>query len=91
MEKEYYLSLKDKHDAFGWLVMMFIPSSRMLMKEGIPKLPLNDRVKEQPNVMKNIPESILWEHGYREFLDTCVAHGDQVIAEFRKALKKDTV
>jgi hypothetical protein len=90
-EKEYYLSLKDKHDAFGWLVMMFTPYSRMLRKEGIPKLPLIDRVKEQPNVMKNIPEAILREHGYREFLDACVAHGDQVIAEFRKALKKDTV
>jgi restriction system protein len=81
-DKEAYYSLKDKYDSFGWIVMSFTPYSRMLSKKVIPTLPLHNRIKESSE-FTNIPNEILNETGYQEFLELCYAYGKVAISEFR--------
>lgn len=90
-EKKHFLTLKDKYDVFGWLMMTFTPYSRMFAKQGLPKLPLRDRLDGGATAEKYIPAAVLDAVGYRDFLNAAVAYGDIAIAEFRKALKTDAV
>ena len=90
-EKEHFLALKRKYDVFGWLMMTFTPYSRVFAKEGLPKLPLRERLKGGATAEQQIPAAVLDAVGYRDFLEAAVAYGDIAIAEFRKALKTDEV
>lgn len=83
-DKDAYFLLKDKYDLFGWIIMSFTPYARMLNKNGIPQLPLFDRVKGNTEVIQRIPDEILTETGYKEFLVKCYEFGDIAISEFRK-------
>ena len=83
-DKEAYFVLKDKYDLFGWIIMSFTPYVRMVTKDTIPTLPLFDRVKENKEVTDRIPNEILKETGYKEFLEKCYEFGDIAISEFRQ-------
>ena len=83
-DKDAYFILKDKYDLFGWIIMSFTPYARMLNKNDIPPLPLIDRVKGNKEVTQRIPNEILTETGYKEFLAKCYEFGDKAISEFRK-------
>lgn len=77
-DKDAYFKLKDKYDAFGWIVMMFTPYARITIKEEIPTLPLN-RTKYD----NLIPLKILETRTYKEFLENCIVYGNKDISEFR--------
>ncbi|GAL01259.1 hypothetical protein JCM19314_703 [Nonlabens ulvanivorans] len=83
-DKETYLTLKDKYDIFGYIIMEFTTYVRMLKKDTIPTLPLSDRFKENKKVADRIPNDILNETAYKEFLEKCFRFGDIAISEFRK-------
>jgi restriction system protein len=82
-EKNKFIVLKHKYDAFGWLVMMFTPYVRMLQEKERPNLPLRNRMLEDEKVCRDIPDSILDVSGYREFYEQCLAYGLPAINEFR--------
>lgn len=82
-DKEAFFALKDKYDSFGWIVMSFTPYARMVTSTTIPELPLFDRIKENKEVTDRIPDEILKETGYQEFLEKCCEFGDIAISEFR--------
>lgn len=82
-DKTAYFGLKDKYDLFGWIIMSFTPYARIINKDSIPTLPLYDRVKENKEVIDRIPEALLREKGYTEFLEKCYEFGDNAVSEFR--------
>jgi hypothetical protein len=82
-DKDAYFVLKDKYDLFAWIIMSFTPYTRMLNKNDIPPLPLIDRIKRNKEVIQRIPDEILTETGYKEFLAKCYKFGDLAISEFR--------
>lgn len=84
VDRDAYFALKDKYDAFGWIIMSFTPYARMVTKDTIPTLPLFDRFKEDKEVIERIPTEILNESGYKEFLEKCCEFGDSAISEFRQ-------
>jgi len=73
-DKEAYFHLKDKYDAFGWIVMMFTHYSKISRKEKIPSRPLN-----QTKYDDLIPENILKTKTYKEFLENCIEYGNTAI------------
>lgn len=89
-DKKKYYSLKDKYDIVGSIVMvLFSTYSRTFVKRSIPQLPLVSLIKEDlEEVEKRIPEDILNEKGYREFLNKIVEFGKVAIAEFRELRDK---
>ena len=82
-DKTAFLNLKDKYDAFGYIVMALTPYIRVFSKAPIPKLPLIDHIDPRVDAAGVIPGDILRITGYREFFDRAVEYGDQAIAEFR--------
>ncbi|MEP2773117.1 MAG: restriction endonuclease [Fulvivirga sp.] len=82
-EKDTYYELKDKYDAFGWIVMMFTPYARMVGNKEIPTLPLISRLRVTDDLKKNIPTKILNETGYKQFMEHCIEFGNIAISEFR--------
>lgn len=81
-DQSTYFSLKEKYDLFGVIMQSLGPYSRLFRKEPIPKLPLRTRLKPDP-ILKTIPDHILDETAYREFLDASVSYGEAALAEFR--------
>jgi restriction system protein len=83
-QQQRYRSLKDEYDLFGMMIQSFGPYSRMLNPDQPrPTLPLEARLAEPVEVLKTIPEPILKETAYREFLELCTAHGEAGLAKFR--------
>lgn len=64
--------------------MSFTTYVRILDTGNIPSLPLIDKFKEHKEIMQRIPDEILREVGYKEFLEKCFKFGDVAISEFRK-------
>lgn len=85
--KRQFIALKDRYDPFGWLMMMFTPYTKMLRKEGFPKLPLRAHFKEGSTPEKEIPAAVLDALGYRDFLDAAVEYGDKATSEFREIIQ----
>lgn len=83
-DKESYFALKEKYDVFGYIIMSFTTYSSMYRKLEIQRLPLLDRVKGNKEVISKVPNEILVETGYQEFLEKCFELGDKAIAEFRQ-------
>lgn len=89
--KENYLKIKDRHDAFGWLMMMFTRYFRGVVAKRVngnplPALPL----RPLPDVVKPetfFPDDLLDSTGYRDFLLLASSHKDDVIREFESSLK----
>ena len=82
-DKEAFFVLKDKYEMFGWMIMSFTTYTRTFRKEKIPLLPLSERFKEDDEIKHLIPQEILTETGYNEFLEKCYEFGDFAISEFR--------
>ncbi|NGP90249.1 restriction endonuclease [Fodinibius halophilus] len=82
-EKENYMSLKRKYEEFGWAIMTFTPYSRMLRKDGIPELPLVEKLPDDSKILENVPQEILEQEAYQEFLDDAIVFGQEVIEKFR--------
>lgn len=67
-DKEACMLLKDKYNWFGRIIMKFTTYVRILDTDKIPSLPLIDKIKEHEEIMQHIPDEILREIGYKEFL-----------------------
>lgn len=81
-DQSTYFSLKEKYDLFGVIMQSLGPYSRLFRKEPLPTLPLRTRLKPDP-ILKTIPDHILDETAYREFLDASISYGEAALAEFR--------
>jgi len=80
-DKEEYMALKRQYDLFGTVMQSFAPYSRLFGKEGVPSLPLVDRL-EPHELLETIPSQILQEVAYRELLEHALEHGRTAIAKF---------
>ncbi len=83
-EKKAYRILKDRYDLFCFIINRFTTYARILNDNEIPSIPLIDRFKENPEVLKRIPTEILTECGYKEFLEKCFKFGEIGISDFRR-------
>lgn len=81
-DKATYFTLKEKHDFFGVLMQSLGPYSRRFRKTPLPTLPMRAMLKPDP-ILQSIPDQILDETAYREFLDASIAHGESALCEFR--------
>jgi restriction system protein len=81
-DKEAYFALKERYDLFGTIMQSLGPYTRVLHKTPIPTLPLRARLKPDP-ILATIPDHILDETAYREFLDASILYGEAALAEFR--------
>ncbi len=88
-EQDHYMALKDKYDEFGWLMMQFTKYHRAT-DLPLPELPLRGRVTEALRESNSIPPEVLDAPAYREFLDVALPYGERAVAEFRRAMKRDT-
>lgn len=78
-DKEQYITLKQKYDEFGWMLMAFTPYVRMLRREALPQLPLRGKISSE----EKIPDKVLDATAYKEFHEACVAYGVPAIEQFR--------
>lgn len=84
-QKNRYLELKSKYDELGWLIMTFTPYHRMLREtQPITLLPVIDRVPANSTLTANVPETLLRQKAYREFLEEAIAFGSEIIAQYRE-------
>jgi len=83
-EKNRFRALLDKYEEFGVLIEAFTPIFRMIYKRSLPTLPVAERIPGDSSIFKNVPEEILKEEGYREFLNAASCFGEQVIKQFRE-------
>lgn len=88
LERAHFLALKNRHDLFGHIMMMFTPYARMVVIEEIPKLPLRERLALTENHIDKIPAAILDATSYREFLEAALKHSYYVIAQFQAVLSR---
>lgn len=88
-QQQAYLALKEKYDEFGWLIMTFTPYHRFGRQRPMTPLPVIDHLPEDSSLRQNVPESLLRQPAYREFLEEAVEFGSGVIAQFRAI--RDTV
>lgn len=75
-----YLELKKEYDEFGWLIMGFTPYAR---NQARPQLPIIDHISNNHTLMKNSPQKVLGETGYRQFLEVAIEYGEEAISKFR--------
>lgn len=83
-DKKAYRLLKDRYDLFGFIINRFTTYAKILNDNEIPSLPLIDRFKENREVLKRLPNEILTECGYKEFLEKCFKFGEIAISNFRR-------
>lgn len=86
--KKVYSRLNSEYLPFGLVVMSFTPYSRHFTDEPFPSIPLNDLEKFKPELKARLPETILNEEGYREFLSLAFEYGDEGIRKFRELKTK---
>jgi restriction system protein len=77
-----HLQLKERYDLFGMIMQSFGPYSRLLTKEPFPSIPLRARLSPD-SIPSTIPDSILDQHAYREFLEESIAHGEEALSKYR--------
>jgi len=86
-DKDLYISYKQQFDIFGMVMQSMGPWSRMIRPNEIASLPLLDRLT--PGMERDtIPEDILNETHYREFLDKAINHGEYALGLFRELRDK---
>jgi hypothetical protein len=83
-DKNAYMLLKEKYDSFGRIIMKFTTYVRTSETDIIPSIPLIDVYKKRTEITQHIPDEILMETGYKEFLEKCFKFGGVAISEFRK-------
>jgi restriction system protein len=80
-----YLTLKEKYDEFGWMIMSFTTYHRMFRQdEPYPELPIRRRLGNDSTIAKNVPKEILDETHHREFLEVAIEFGTSVIKQFQE-------
>lgn len=85
VDQQAYMALKEKYDLFGVVMQSFGPYSRLLDREHnrpIPSLPLRARLPND-RYLPTIPDHILDETSYRQFLDASLLFGEAALEEFR--------
>jgi hypothetical protein len=82
-----YLQLRDRYEAFGWLMTMF--TTRAVEWRPMPQLPIRHRAPEQmvPQ-LDHMPAEVVDAATYREFLEAALRHGQAAIAAFRAVLRR---
>lgn len=86
-DKNLYLGYKQQFDVFGMVMQSMGPWSRTLKPNEIAQLPLIGRLapgKERDT----IPDEILNESYYREFLDRAIQYGEYAVSKFRELRDK---
>ena len=82
-DKDLYLGYKQQFDVFGMVMQSMGPWVRMLRPNKIAQLPLMGRLTPDKE-RDTIPENILNEQYYREFLDMAIEHGEHALGLFRE-------
>jgi len=83
-QQQTYLELKAKYDEFGWLIMTFTPYQRMLRQnKPITPLPIIDHIPTDSLLIESLPETLLRQEAYREFLEEAMTFGLHIIKQFR--------
>jgi len=86
-DKNLYLGYKQQFDVFGMVMQSMGPWSRTLKPNEIAELPLIGRLA--PGKERNtIPDEILNESYYREFLDRAIQYGEYAVSKFRELRDK---
>jgi restriction system protein len=80
-KQKQVLDWKDRYDRFGEFILSLTPKGRMFC--DIPKLPIINQLRPESDIAKYIPNELLHETGYREFLESAIALGEQAISQFR--------
>lgn len=86
-DKDLYISYKQKFDVFGMIMQSMGPWARMIRPNEMAELPLINRLtpgKER----ETIPNEILNEQHYREFLEQSIEYGAYALNLFRKLRDK---
>lgn len=86
-DQDRYLGYKQKFDVFGMVMQSLGPWCRMVGDKDIPSLPLIDRLTPAPE-REAIPEKILNERFYREFLELSLEHGYHALELYRELRDK---
>lgn len=86
-DKDKYINYKQRFDVFGMVMQSFGPWLRMLRKEEIPSLPLIERLAPASE-RDTIPEHILNERYYREFLEASLEYGHYALGLYRELRDK---
>ena len=82
-DKYLYLGYKQQFDVFGMVMQSMGPWVRMLRPNKVAQLPLMGRLTPDKE-RDTIPENILNEQYYREFLDMAIEHGEHALGLFRE-------
>jgi restriction system protein len=77
-----YRQLNRKYSVFGMLLQDFGPYSQILRAKRI-SLPARLRLPKPEDGIQGIPEEVLDETAYRDFLQLCTPIADRAIREFR--------
>ena len=75
-------SLRDKYMPFGSFIMLFTQSAHSWNPNGIPNLPVRNKVRTAFSDSSAIPDAIMDAIGYRDFLGLVMEYGRTAIAEF---------
>jgi restriction system protein len=86
-DKDLYISYKQQFDVFGMVMQSMGPWSRMVRPNAT--LPLIDRLTPSKE-RDTIPQDILNETHYREFLEKAIKHGEYALGLFRELRDKYT-
>lgn len=81
-QQQAYLELKKKYDEFGWLIMSFTPYHRFGRHQAMTPLPVIDHVPANSALRDNVPESLLRQTAYRDFLHEAIDFGSKIIDQF---------
>ena len=86
-DKDLYISYKLRFDVFGIVIQSMGPRSLMIRPSEIVTLPLVDRLTPGRE-RDTIPEDILNETHYREFLEKAIKYGEYALGLFRELRNK---
>lgn len=88
VDKEAYFTLRDEYEVFGIIMMSFSTYTRIIKNHKMPTLPLSDSLIDVDGILQRIPDQILEEKGYSEFLEKCIQYGDIALLEFNSLRDK---
>jgi len=86
-DKDLYLSYKQRFDVFGMVMQSMGPWARMIRPNEIAALPLIGRLTPSKE-RDTIPQDILNETYYRDFLEKAINHGEYALGLFRELRDK---
>ena len=81
--RQKYMELKKKYDIWGFMLMPFTSYLTMHLQERRIGLPLRNHIKNNEEIA-TVPDALLDEIGYRDFLDLVIIEGTKIIEMFRQ-------